>query len=1653
MSTSRGTFGIGTRRFGLGYRRPPIQKTDAVASAMENPEKSESLENLENSESLDEASPATFAAPGATSRWERLRSARTAVPILFALILALAAALRFYGLNWDQGTHLDPDERFLTMVESAMQWPSNLGQYFDEAHSPLNPRNVGYSFFVYGTLPLTIVRGVAGLLGQAGYDQVYLVGRAINGLFDLGSIVFLFLLARELYRDSRVALLASFLLSTSVLAIQYSHFFVVDAAANFFVTGALYFLARVQRRGGLWNYALSGAFWGMAVASKISIFVFGPLAVLVGAYLVWHTWTTTRSAAATFRSALRTGVGLVVLGLAAGVAFRLGQPDAFLGPGLFGVALSPRWLANLDQARQLVSGNVDFPPNHQWTQRWPLWFPWSNMVLWGMGLPLGLAAWVAWGAALWRLLRRREWLHLIPVAWVAIVFLQEGTQWVKTMRYFLPIYPALALLAAWLLIWLWDRAPRTAPLGRPRRRLTWTRPRAALLATVVAGGTLLWALAFMSIYTHPHSRVQASQWIYAHIPAGQALTAEGWDDALPLPIDGKVPYPSPYPASPLPDTYRGVPMNWYDEDTPQKFQQALGWLDQADYIIESSNRLYGSIPRLPMRYPMTVHYYRALFDGSLGFKRVADITSYPQLLGIQIPDQGAEEAFTVYDHPEVQIFQKTSRYSRQRAARILGNVDWAAIQRLTPIQIPLISLPHPAAKSLLLTPHQIAANTSGPTYAREFPADSLPMQLPTLVWLICLEILGLLALPLSLRLFRRLPDRGVILAKTIGLLLTAYLAWLTSSLSALHFDRPLLVGSAALVGVASLLWGLPLREVRAFLRERRTLVLAVEGVFLAAFVADIAVRMAYPDLWHSSNGGEKPLDFSYLNGVVRSQTMPPADPWFGGGYINYYYFGYTLLAGLIKLTGIAPSIAYNLAVPTLFALTLASAYTLAYALTRRVGIGLLAGALTGVAGNLYVGAQAVGALIALSPLQSSFPVLGGGVGVAGGLWQLVTQQLLLGHQVFPALGFRAGACGSPSNWGWDATRVLDCGNTINEFPFFTFLYGDLHAHMMDLPLMLACVALGANAAFGAWPWRPGRVGEAGRSLLPGAGAVMLLLTALVVGATGPTNAWDLPTALLVVILGVGVNVHARDTRRLRTSLLAMAIVGVALAALAYSLYAPFYGHFQSFYSSVGVTLAHTSFGNFLMMWGLFLFILGSYVAVDLWHGAVGRWLRLHGRAGEFLLYYWPRRERALRLFRAIGPRYGDAGRARRMPVYGLMAPALGLVTALAALVKGAPVLALLLVLLGAGLGALLEQRMGDIMPPRGLAPPRGPAPARNARGFILLLTVLALGITAACEFVYLVDFEAGGPAYRMNTVFKLYEQAWLLFAVAAAAALATLVRLPRPRRPAMLGARPSYTLGIVAGRAGPMVARPRAEATAVRARASSDHPWRRAWLAALGLLLVGAALYPIIETPLRLADRVSAVYWSATGNPTLGPTLDGTRFVQKAFPGEYAALSWLNANVKGNPTVLSSNQGTYDNFAFRVPWMTGLPNVVEWPGEQAQQRYNGQLNPSTGLPYPSAVDDRGRDVTTMYSTTDTALALQLLHQYHVAFVYVGLAERGETGPSAASGCYAYGSPGASGAQCVGYPPQGLAKFDVMAVSGALKTVYNREGVKIYRVVK
>ena len=203
---------------------------------------------------------------------------------LLALILIVAAYLRLSHVNWDQGWHIHPDERFLTMVLSGMSLPQSLGQFLDSTQSPMNPSNAGYGFFVYGTLPLFVVRVIAefaqklngathlweiapGVLrGMVGYDGVQLVGRAVSGLFDLATVGLVFVVGRRLY-SRKVGLLAAAFYAFAVLPLQQSHFFTVDTFGTFFALLTFYFAVRVAQGGSRDDGAAAGApIWRWAPA-------------------------------------------------------------------------------------------------------------------------------------------------------------------------------------------------------------------------------------------------------------------------------------------------------------------------------------------------------------------------------------------------------------------------------------------------------------------------------------------------------------------------------------------------------------------------------------------------------------------------------------------------------------------------------------------------------------------------------------------------------------------------------------------------------------------------------------------------------------------------------------------------------------------------------------------------------------------------------------------------------------------------------------------------------------------------------------------------------------------------------------------------------------------------------------------------------------------------------------------------------------------------------------------------------------------------------------------------------------------------------------------------------------------------------------------
>ena len=217
-----------------------------------------------------------------------------------------------------------------------------------------------------------------------------------------------------------------------------------------------------------------------------------------------------------------------------------------------------------------------------------------------------------------------------------------------------------------------------------------------------------------------------------------------------------------------------------------------------------------------------------------------------------------------------------------------------------------------------------------------FPLDGLVERFPVLVWVLALVVVGLIGLPYVWLAASSLPDRGFALARPVGLLLVTWLVWWLASLRLLAFTRSTIALAALVVAAGSVAIVAARRdELLAWVRAHRRLLLLEETLFWALFTAVLLVRWSNPDLWHPTLGGEKPMDLAYLNATVKSTHFPPFDPWFAGGQMNYYYFGFVLVGLLVKATSIAPAVAYNLAIPTLAAFLGAATFSATLALADR----------------------------------------------------------------------------------------------------------------------------------------------------------------------------------------------------------------------------------------------------------------------------------------------------------------------------------------------------------------------------------------------------------------------------------------------------------------------------------------------------------------------------------------------------------------------------------------------------------------------------------------------------------------------------------------------------------------------------------------------
>ena len=634
------------------------------------------------------------------------QSFRTPVSIQLLLLLTLISGfgLRVWNINFDEGVGSHPDERSTSCFYApTIHLPESWAQFQDPTQSPLNPlwsidRQERRSF-TYGHFPLYLGVGMANLFpkvaplaervgapdealriltnGNTICEGFAVAGRLTIALLDTLTILLIYLLGRRLgsFWDAKVGrrrgspvlgLMAAAFYAFTAQAIQLSHFFAMDPASTTFTVLAVLGGVMMVQDKSLSACLITGLGVGLAIASKFSAL---PIIVLpiVALLLVMREGNNADPDEDELNASKHAGdayaqvriiYGAIGSLIVAAIAFLVTSPYAVLDWQNF-------IQATLVEQGRMVRGIADMPFTRQYRNTTPYLYFIDQQIRWGLWWPLGLLSaagtlfmlvrlvrslWIYLAGDDWGRLDDRQNANILIWAWILPYFGLTGAFLAKFNRYMSPILPFVVLFGAALIWYLWRRWQE----GENRGFLIIKRILALLLVTAGVGGGLFWSAAYVNgVYNSEHPWITASRWAYENVPSGSVILWELWDDPIPKSIPGE-------PGMDMGSTgLRHIDWSPYEDENVEKYEVLKQKLREADYVAYSSKRIYDSVDELPERYPMTTLYYDGMWDGSLGYEVAFDISTPPALLGYTFEDRkGADESWSLYDHPQVTIFRK-----------------------------------------------------------------------------------------------------------------------------------------------------------------------------------------------------------------------------------------------------------------------------------------------------------------------------------------------------------------------------------------------------------------------------------------------------------------------------------------------------------------------------------------------------------------------------------------------------------------------------------------------------------------------------------------------------------------------------------------------------------------------------------------------------------------------------------------------------------------------------------------------------------------------------------------------------------------------------------------------------------------------------------
>lgn len=548
-------------------------------------------------------------------------------------ITALGTFLRFYKLDWGQGLFAHPDEYHIVGAVNQLFFPNQM-----------NPH-----FFSYGTVTIYLIYFTQEILrhffaifnSQFIIPNTFLIGRFYSALFSTFTIFIVYKICRT-FMEKRFSYLAAFLVAITPGLIQQAHFATPESNQIFFLFGSLLFMLKFIKQNKILSLAVASIFLGFAMGVKASSIVFLLPLIITAITNSYPKKLSFKKPVLFIRYVLKrllkfVGLTLMII-IIATATFAFVAPYVFLD--------FPDFRGNLEYEGGLAMGRYLAFYTRQFIDTMPMLFQIEKILPFALGPFLLLFSFIGFILlTINQILKQKKELVVIIITFLSL-YIPNSFLFAKWTRFISPTFPFFAIFAAFLLDRLYLKSKSLSKL----------------LTVVLLIGTLLWTIAFFSIYLHSDIRITASNWIVKNFPQNSTIMIEG-GNMVDIPLAGN---------------FNRIGFDFYnlEEDAQARSKIAIG-LQQTDYFLVQSRRVFMNHQRLPKLFPKTANFYNALLKGKLGFEQIKEFNSYPMLqIGkwkAEFPDETAEETWSVFDHPVIRVFKKTQQLSSEQYEKFLEN--------------------------------------------------------------------------------------------------------------------------------------------------------------------------------------------------------------------------------------------------------------------------------------------------------------------------------------------------------------------------------------------------------------------------------------------------------------------------------------------------------------------------------------------------------------------------------------------------------------------------------------------------------------------------------------------------------------------------------------------------------------------------------------------------------------------------------------------------------------------------------------------------------------------------------------------------------------------------------------------------------------------